>query len=190
MSLVLEDNPGLKSKEFISQAAGKTVSRARMNFLPDFSIGVDIIGTGDKFNAQGQPVPESGKDPIVVMGSVTIPLWFYKQSAAVRSAKHQRKKAEAEVVENENSIHTDFEKIWFELEDSERKMSLYRDYLIPMSLESLRTSETAYISGTADFLNLIDAQRRFLQFKLAYENTIVRYHKTLARLEALAGRAL
>ncbi len=187
---VLDSNPGLKAKDFMSQAAGKSVSRAKMNFLPDFSIGVDFIRTGDKFNTQGQPVPESGKDPIILMGSVNIPLWFYKQSAAVSSAKHEKKKADAEVVAKENAVYADFEKIWFQLEDSNRKVTLYRDFLIPKSLESLRASEKAYISGSADFLNLIDAQRRFLQFELTYEQNIVRYHKTYARLEALVGRAL
>jgi cobalt-zinc-cadmium efflux system outer membrane protein len=190
LNLVLENNPGLKATNFMSQAAGKAVSRAKMNFLPDFSIGVDIISTGDKFNTQGQPVPESGKDPLVLMSSVTIPLWFNKQSAAVNAAKHQKRKAEAEFEGKGNTVRTEFEKIWFELEDSERKVTLYRELLIPKSIESLRASEKAYISGTMDFLNLIDAQRRFLQFELTYVRNIVRYHKTRARLEALAGRTL
>jgi len=189
-TLVLENNPNLKQLDLMQQAAGKGVSRAKMNWLPDFSVGIDKIYTGNKWNATGQPVPESGKDPIVVMGSMNIPLWFYKQSAGVGAARHQERRNKAKVVEKLNMIQVTFETIWFELNDAERKIILYRDFLIPKSLESLRASEKAYISGTADFINIIDAQRRFLQFQLAHEGALVRHRKAVARLEALAGRSL
>lgn len=190
ISIVLENNPGLKRMHSMEQAAGKAVTRAKLNFVPDFSVGIDKIFTGDKWNAAGQPVPESGKDPLVVMGSVSIPLWFYKQSAGVGAAKHQERKVGSLVENKVNVLQAELESVWFALDDAARKIALYRDMLIPKSLESLRASEKAYTSGSIDFLNIIDGQRRYLQFQLASEHALVRYHKTLAKLEALAGRAL
>lgn len=189
-SMVLENNPSLKRSYLMKETAGKGVTRARLNYFPDFSIGIDRIFTGDKWNAMGQPVAESGKDPLVVMGSVSIPLWFNKQAAGVGAAEYLEKKAEAEVEVQENSVRVELEKIWFELKDADRKVVLYREVLVPKSLESLRSSEKAYIGDEADFLDLIDAQRRYLEFMLASERALVRHQKAWARLEALAGRTL
>lgn len=190
VSTILENNSGLRQLHLLEKAANKALTRARLNYLPDFSIGVDKIFTGDRWNGSGQPVPESGKDPLVVMGSVNIPIWFYKQKAGVEAAKHLEKQAEARTNERENTIRAEVEKVLFELADAERKMVLYKDILIPKSLESLRTSETAYIGDEADFLNVIDAQRRHLQFMLASERALVNHSNVRARLEALAGRTL
>ena len=85
---------------------------------------------------------------------------------------------------------SELESLWFELEDAARKVILYRDVLIPKSMESLRASEKAYIGDSVDFLNIIDAQKRYLAFQLASERALVRYYKTRASLEALAGRTL
>ncbi|MCK5331724.1 MAG: TolC family protein, partial [Candidatus Marinimicrobia bacterium] len=72
----------------------------------------------------------------------------------------------------------------------QRKINLYSQRLIPKSIESLRATEAAYISEKLDFLNLVDAQRRYLQFLLESERSLVQYQKAYARLEYLAGREL
>ena len=188
--IIMENNPDLKQLQFLTDAAGRTIDRARMNYLPDFSLGVDYMSTGEKWNASGDPVPESGKDPFVIMGSVSIPLWFNKQSAGVKTAEQQKKASESKHTRKQNALTALLEKTIFELDDAVRKVWLYKDVLIPKSLESLRASEKAYIGDEIDFLNLVDAQRRALQFELSYERALVNYYKTMARLEALAGRSV
>ena len=49
------------------------------------------------------------------------------------------------------------------------KSHLYGDVIIPKVKEMLTASETAYQAGTIDFLSLIDAQRKFLEYRLMYE---------------------
>ena len=190
LSSILEMNPGLNRLQALEEAAAKVVTRKKLNYLPDFAVGMDKVFTGDRWNASGELLPESGKDPLVVMGSISIPLWFYKQSAGVGAAKHQLRKAEAELTDKGNTLRAELEGIWFELNDAARKVELYKNNLIPKSLESLHSSEKAYIGDEIDFLNLIDAQRRYLQFMLAYERATVNHHKVRARLEALAGRTI
>ena len=189
-TFIIQNNPGLKYMRLREQIADKEIRRARLNYLPDFMIGIDKIFTGNRWNTTGQPVPESGKDPLVVTASVTIPLWFYKQSGETGAAKYQQKGAESKVRSRENDLRSTVEMIDFELNDAARKVILYRDLLIPKCFESIKSSEKAYIGEEADFLDLIDAQRRYLDFKLSYEHALVRYYQTLVRIESLAGRAL
>lgn len=190
LAWILEGNPTLKAKQSLVQVADRSVNRARLGFLPDFSIGVDKIVTGEKWNTSGEPVPDSGKDPLIVMGSASIPLWFGKHKASVAAAKHLKKKAVAETEDAVNQLKSVFEETWFQLDEASRKITLYQEFLIPKSLESLRISEKAYTSGDLDFMNIIDAQRRLLQFSLEFERAMVDFEKTRARLQALAGRTI
>jgi len=184
---ILNHNPELASRKSMQNAAGKTVTRTKLNWLPDFSVGVDYMSTGDKWMG-GQLVSESGKDPLVIMGSLTLPLWGYKQAGQVRSAREAEQQAEATVENTRNTLEAVFENAWFAYEDAKRKWHLYQNRLLPKSLESLRATEKAYIVGEMEFLSLVDAQRRHLNFTLAAEKSKVDYFKSVAQLLKLAGR--
>ena len=188
-NVVITNNPKLSALQTMQAAAEKMVTRAKLNWLPDFSVGVDYISTGNKWK-DNQLVPESGKDPLVVMGSVSLPLWGYKQAAQVRASQEKSLAQEASVQNMENTLEAAFEKAWFTYENAERKWKLYQDQLLPKSLESLRATEKAYIGDQIELLSLVDAQRRYLDFTLASEKAKVDYYQSIAQLEKLAGRSL
>ena len=51
----------------------------------------------------------------------------------------------------------------------------------------LDASEVAYKAGTVDFLSLIDAQRKLLEFELSLERVVTTNLQKLAQLEMLIG---
>jgi outer membrane protein TolC len=101
----------------------------------------------------------------------------------VRKTKHKRN-------EVENTIVARAEQVLYDFEDSHRKIKLYGDSLVPKAEELLQASETAYQSGTIDFLSLIDAQRTLLKFQLQHERAVTDNEQKLAELEMLAGGEL
>lgn len=189
ISVIFDNNPNYRVAELKKDLGNIGVDRARLSYYPDLGIGFDYIGTGEK-TVSGSPVINSGKDPLVLMFSLKIPIWFKKNKARVEAAKYQRRSAVESIVNIENLLTVELEQAWFELDDAQRKINLYINRLIPKSVESLRATEKAYIAGKLDFLNLIDAQRRYLQFLLEYERSLVQYQKAYARLENLAGSEL
>lgn len=124
------------------------------------------------------------------MGSISIPLWFSKQAAAVRAARLKEDAAEAGLEHTANQMKAELAKTLYRLSEAERKIALYQTVLIPKGIESLKSSEKAYIGGTIEFINLIDARRRLLEFQLALETSLVSFEKTKAELAALMGRKL
>ena len=58
------------------------------------------------------------------------------------------------------------------------------------SEQSLKASEAGYISGTTDFLNLLDSERMILQIKTGLYKTMSDFRKALARLERIVGQDL
>ena len=92
--------------------------------------------------------------------------------------------------EVENKIVARAERVLYDLEDSHRKIKLYSDILVPKAEELLEASETAYKVGALDFLSLINAQQKLLEFQLKYERAVADNQQRRAELEMLVGMEL
>ena len=76
----------------------------------------------------------------------------------------------------------------YHIEDSWRKITLYKEKLFPKAQQLLKASEEAYKSGSIDFLSLIDAQRTLLEYSLEIERATSTYQQKIAQLESIIGR--
>jgi outer membrane protein TolC len=180
-------NPELAAIDFEVIAAKSRLGLAKKKFYPDIGVGIDWIETG---GAVSPGVADSGRDAVVLMFSMNLPIWRESYKAAERQAKSNVRKTEHKRVETENTIVARAEQVLYDFEDSKRKIKLYGDTLVPKAEELLQASETAYQGGTIDFLSLIDAQRTLLKFQLQYERAVTDNKQKLAELEMLAGTEL
>ena len=134
--------------------------------------------------------PDSGKDPIILMFTMNVPIWRDSYKAAELQAKADVLKTTQQKTETENMIVAQAERALYDFEDSNRKINLYGDVLVPKAEELVGASETAYRAGTLDFLSLINAQQKLLEFQLQYERAVANNQQGLARLEMLVGSEL
>ena len=74
--------------------------------------------------------------------------------------------------------------------DALRKTQLYRDGLVPKAEQALNASYTAFQAGETDFLNLLDAQRQWLDFQLSYQRALTDLAIARAEIEMLTGEEL
>lgn len=184
---MISNNPQLQALDFEVAAAKARIELAKKKFYPDINIGVDWIQTDE---AQAAGVRDSGKDPIIAMLSLNLPIWTDSYKAAQLQARAQMRSRSAKKVQSQNDLIAQLEKTLYEFEDSARKVELYEDILIPKAKEMLDASEVAYQAGTIDFLSLIDAQRILLEFELSYERAVTMNMQKLAQLEMLVGTEL
>ncbi len=187
INTMISNNPKLLAQDFDIASAKAGVELAKKKFYPDLSLGLDWIQTDDAIMAG---VKDSGKDPIIAMLTINLPIWTESYKAADIQARTQTRVLSSKKEQSQNDMIAQFEKNLYEYEDSIRKMSLYKDTLIPRAQEMLEASETAYQAGTVDFLSLIDAQRTLLEFKLSYEREYTRNMQKMAALEMLTGKEL
>ena len=179
------NNPELQAVDFELASARSNVQLAEKKSYPDFSIGVDWIQTD---RARSMSVSDSGKDAVIAMFSINIPLWSDSYKAAQRQAMAQVRKVRAQKQQLENDIVAQAIQAVYDFQDSGRKRNLYKDVLIPKTKEMLTASESAYKAGTIDFLSLIDAQQTLLLFELSHERATTDNLGKLAELEMLSGR--
>ena len=134
--------------------------------------------------------PDNGKDPVVVMASVNLPIWHDKYRANQRRARARYLAALKERLGAENALASEVHLGLYEFRDAHRKINLYRDSLIPKAEQSLKVTQAAFMADKADFLDLIDTQRMLLEFQLLYERALTNSAQRLAQLEMLIGREL
>lgn len=177
-------NPELTALQFEITAARSLITLAKKKVYPDITVGIDWIQTG---SANNPNVSDSGKDPIIAMVSMNLPIWGESYKAAERQAKLSLAKTSSKRTQKENDIISLLAKVMYNYDDSNRKIALYNDILIPKAREMVQTSEVAYRAAQIDFLSLIDAQRKLLNFELLHQRALTDNRQRLAEIQMLTG---
>ena len=177
MALLIAKNPELGSLEWEIEAAKKKIELAKKRFYPDIGTGVEWIQSG-------------GKDPVILLFSMALPLWRESYKAAERQAQEEMREITHHKLDIQNTILAKTVEVLYDYEEAARKIHLYADTLIPKAEELVRTSEFAYKVGTTDFPSLIESQQMLLRYQLGYERALTDHQQKLAELEMLAGGEL
>jgi outer membrane protein TolC len=180
---LLKNNPDLKKLDHTVKMARKKVSLAKRHYVPDFMLGLDYVVTGEA----AMPVDESGKDPLMVMASINLPIHFIKNNASIKQARAQESKAQQLQINMKNKLKAKLAKLVFMLEDSQRKINLYKNTLIPKGEQALNAVDIAFRGGKAGFIDYIDAQRMLLKFELKYQRALADKAQAAAALDMIIG---
>ena len=177
-------NPTLGEWDAQLTAAEKEAALARKAFWPELSLGVDYVETG---RSRFPGVAGTGRDPVAVMGSASLPLWRGKYRAGVREAKARSESVRLKREEAKNHLLAELRFVLYKLREAERKIALFGDTLLPLAQNSLEVAEQAYRAGRSDFMQLIEAQRMLLEVRLSYQRAVADREQRLAKVEMLAG---
>ena len=182
-----ERNPELKAIDSMAAKEKAAIDLAKKDYFPDITVGVDYIETD---SALMPGTRDSGKDPVVGMMSINLPIWRGKYRAAEREAEARYEASLRERSDRENALVARLEMALYGFRDAERKIDLYRNALVPKAEQSLKVTQQSYEAGRADFLDVIDAQRVLLEFELSYERALANRAQRLAEIEMLVGREI
>ncbi len=181
-------NPELRALEFEIAKSRIKIDLAKKDYYPDITFGVDFIDTDDAIG--GMSPSDSGRDPIIAMFSMNLPIWREKLDAGLREARYQHRAAVRGKTQQLNTLSAQLKLALYRFRDGERKIDLYRDTLLPKAVESVKANEASFRVGENTFLDLIDAQRVMLEFELAYERALSNRAQKLAELEMLVGKQI
>lgn len=184
LAILVRENPRLQAKDFELLGAQNRIELAKKRFYPDLGVGVDWIDTDD---AVAPNTRDSGKDPVILMFTMNLPIWRKSYRGAELQARARARRTRHERQDLESNLIAQAEGVLYAFEDSGRKIALYGDILVPKAEELVGASETAYTAGTIDFLSLIDAQQTLLQYQLLLERARANHQQRLAELEMLVG---
>jgi cobalt-zinc-cadmium efflux system outer membrane protein len=114
--------------------------------------------------------------------------WFGTNDAYTREARMNyqamQKKLESEKRELLYRLKDEVKKLNISLRD----LKLYRDSLLKLAQDDLEVSLKDYQGGRVGFLDVLEAEKQLLKYRLAFQEAIRDHHQSQARIRQLIGR--
>lgn len=161
---------------------------ARLESSPDFSLGVNYIQVGSP--AVNPMTPDAGRDPWSVSLAVNIPIWGAKNTAAKEEALAGKRAVEAEYRNRLNSLQAQLTASIANLEDANRRYTLYGDELLDLARQAVENSQSGYEGGRTGILEVIDSERSLLELQLLHRRAEADAWQQRVTIQALANQPL
>ena len=184
LSLARTNNPELEAYRHSIERERQSIDLARREYYPDVMLGLEY---GRDTGGRMAMMDGGGRDMVVAMVSVNVPIRRGRLDAAVSEARDRLSAASRETQARELELDNELKAALFAWREGERRMQLYGGTLLPKARQSLAATETAYRVGETSFTDLIDAQRVLLEFQLDHERAAADRAQAQARIRALVG---
>jgi outer membrane protein, heavy metal efflux system len=113
---------------------------------------------------------------------MTLPIWRDKIAAAIAGARDQEGASKARLSDERLTLTVDVAMKSYMYRESTRLLKLLENSLVPKAKQSLEVARSGYSAGTTNFINLIDAERTLLEFRLAEVEARIKRELALADL--------
>ena len=155
-------------------------------------VGLNYGYVSTRNDEAGRLVPpeDNGQDILGLTGGISVPLWRSSLEAAVEEKVSNRLAAEEGRREIAAGIEGEIGDLVHRIPLLVEQSELYGEVLIVQASQSLRSAENAYAAGTANALDLLDAERVSLQVRIAAERVRADLDVAVARLEGVIAGPL
>jgi len=174
----VKNNPEIGKVNAAIEKGKWSKKSAMAEYLPDFDMAFRRKTMGGQW---------AGSD---FMAGISVPLWFWKQSAGIKEMSASLAAAESDKRNTELMVIAKAKESFTKLEATRRLIELYSASVIPKSEQSLKVTQASFSAGRAGFLELLDSVRSYLEFKLEYNKYVSEYQKDLSMLEKAVGAEL
>ncbi len=153
------------------------IQMAEKKTYPDYTLGFSSYE--NVVYAKAEMKMKEGKKP---------KYWFGTNDAYTREARMNyqamQKKLEAEKRELLYQLKDEVRR----LNNSLRDLKLYKDSLLKLAQDDLEVSLKDYQGGRVGFLDVLEAEKQLLKYRLAYQTAIRNHHQSQAQIRQLIGR--
>lgn len=160
---------------------------AEKEFYPDFNVSLKTIFTG---SAEFGNPPDSGRDPLIAGVTVNLPLFRDRRHAGVAEKEAVISAQQSFRQQQMRMLTVEIEKELYAYREAQRRIALYRDDLLPKVKQQLEVAVNGFQSGQSSILELIDAEKSLLDFRLAESRAVADRALAVARLESRTGMTL
>lgn len=177
-------HPSLTLLGHRADAADARARAAGAGRLPSFTVGGDWIVTGP---AVMPDTPDSGKDAVVASVGLRVPLWqgtYGHQIAAERSTAEARRSEQA--AQGDRAL-ADLERALAQVRDSERRVGVLSDTLLPQAEAAYASVLGSYAVGDSAVAQTLLSQRDLLELGVERARASADHQRAWAQLDQLVG---
>ncbi len=178
-SLVL--NPGYQLLKAREESARLEQEVIRQKGKPGIGAGLDYVIVGKRDDAM---VPDNGKNALMPMVTVTLPVWRRKINSARKEAQWREEEFKSASAQFQISRLADLEIVIFEMEKSLQNEVLAEDQLTLLN-QTLELIETDFANDQADLYDLLLIQEDILNFEKEKVMALENYLKAEAKYDYL-----
>lgn len=173
---LLLNNPILHSLDFKYQSAQASELLARKEGSPGFGVGVDYSF-----------MPKV-RNMIMPMVSITLPIYRKQYKASAKAAQLNQDAIEFYKRDFENTLISEYEMTWYELERSKEQYSLYQKQ-IEKSKMVISLLEKEYSNSGENFVEILRMQQELIKYQIAEATAIKDFYIALAKLDYLTAKS-
>jgi len=177
-------NPMLKALNLKVQSGKASEIVARKQGMPKLGVGLDYVIVGQNKDVT---MPNNGKDVIMPMVSVSIPLFRGKYNALVREAQLMQESYSYQKQETENRLTSEYDAVWYEVQKQAQLLSLYNQQ-IESTQQSLNLLFSSYSNTGKEFVEVLRMQQMLLQYKKMRASTKSQYHMAVERMNYITSK--
>ncbi len=176
LALAARRNPELAALAHEIEGRKEGIRLAKLQYYPDFSLsaGTDLGGVTQN-----------------LMGMVTVPLLRYQAiNAAIAQAQANLRASESMRRQAGNDLNARVVMDLTTLRDADRQLGLFDHTILPRARRVVEIARSAYESGRASLLDLLDSQRSLIAIERLVANLRVTREKRLSELESVVALTL
>jgi outer membrane protein TolC len=165
----IADRPEITAADSRVEAAAARIESSKKAYSPDLTVGLNYGFVGRRNDGAGRlnPPEDNGQDILGLSAGVSVPLWRSSLEAGVEEEVLKRLAAEEGRRETVADIDGELGDFVHRIPLLAEQAELYDEVLIVQATQSLKSAESAYAAGTANALDLLDAERVLLQVRIA-----------------------
>ena len=179
----ISQNPLLIELDLKKQASNAAIEVARKQGLPKLGVGVDYVIVDKGMNNS----TDSGKDVIMPMVTLSLPIFRKKYTAATSEAKLMEESYSFQKTAVENKLNGSYYKLVFELEKEKDLLHLYSNQVVTLS-KSLNLLFSYYSNANKDFEEVLRMQQELLKYKKLKLASTSAFYVKLAELDYLTAK--
>ena len=157
------------------KASEANETAAKKQGLPKLGIGL------------GYALMESGKNIVMPMVSVSIPIFRKKYKAAEKEAQLMQESYSLQKDEVVNSLTSNYEMTWFQIQQQKELIDLYEQQT-QQTNQSLNLLFSAYSNSGKDFEEVLRMQQQLLKYEKMKATAEVEYQIALAKLNYITAK--
>ena len=173
--LLEEKSPQIKAEKHRLASINKASQLAKWEFAPDFQLQYQQ-------RIEGQP-----EDAEIFMVNMTFPLWFWKKGSEASAANSKAVSQEYKLRQEIDNAIAEIKSLKSKVENNLKSLTIHKTSLIPQAQGAYNSSKAAYRANKTGFLDLLDSERSLYRVKNSYYQSLTRYVRNLAQLEAVLG---
>jgi outer membrane protein, heavy metal efflux system len=180
---LLAGHPALNALELKVKATRAAEEAAVKQGLPKIGAGLDYVIVGEGTMAAS----DNGKDVLMPMVSVSIPIFRGKYRAAVREAQLNQERYSLQKKDYSNTLEAGYDMALFELDQQQQLLDLYRKQ-VGHSQQSLNLLFTSYGNSGKEFEEVLRMQQQLLKYEKLAAEAEAKYQVALARINYLTAK--